>query len=284
MKIEFQTLTDSIASEVRGVDLAEELDDSRFAAIRAAFHERGVLLFRNQQLSETQHIAFSRRFGELEIHIAKQYLLAGHPEIVVLSNKVVNGKPLGIEDAGRFWHSDLSYLQRPSLGSLLYAHEVPPPGAGGDTPFAGMFAAYEALDAAMKKRLAGLRALHSYEQRWQKDAARGMRRAQIEDAERRHIPEVSHPVVRAHPLTGRPALYVNEGFTLRIEGLPEDASAALLQELFAHSTRPEFVYTHRWQAGDLLMWDNACVIHSATWYDPACIRHMHRTTITGPEC
>ena len=199
------------------------------------------MLFRGQHLNEEQHIAFSRRFGPLEIHIAKQYLLDAHPEIVVLSNKVEDGKAMGIEDAGRFWHSDLSYMHNPSLGSLLYAHEVPPPEAGGNTPYASMYAAYDALDDAMKARLQNLKAVHSYEQRWQKDAKRGMQRAELKETEREMLPEVSHPVVRTHPITGRPALYINEGFTVRIEGMADSESQALLDELFAHSTQQQFV-------------------------------------------
>lgn len=282
MGITFNALSEAVGAEVSGINLADKIDNATFRRIKRTFHERGVLLFRNQYLTEKQHIDFSRRFGELEIHIARQYLLEGHPEIVVLSNKVAGDRRLGIEDAGRYWHSDLSYLQNPSLGSLLYALEVPPPEAGGNTPYAGMYSAYDALDDAMKNRIKDLRAVHSYEQRWQKDAKRGMERAQLQDGDRKKIPPVSHPVVRPHPVTGRPALYVNEGFTVRIEGLPEGESRDLLNELFTHSTRKRFVYVHQWQANDLIMWDNACVIHSASWYDPAYIRHMHRTTIAGP--
>ena len=155
MSITFNVLSEAVGAEVLDIDLAGKIDDATFRQIKKSFHERGVLLFRDQHLTEDQHIAFSRRFGELEIHVARQYLLEGHPEIVVLSNKVVEGKPLGIEDAGRFWHSDLSYLQNPSLGSLLYAHEVPPPEAGGNTPYAGMYAAYDALADAMRKTYQG---------------------------------------------------------------------------------------------------------------------------------
>jgi len=279
--IEIKPLTETIGAEVIEIDLSDTIDDATFSRIQNTFHECGVLLFRDQHLSNEQHIAFSQRFGDLEIHIAKQYLLKDHPEIVVLSNKVENGKALGIEDAGRFWHSDLSYLPKPSLGSLLYAHEVPPVSAGGSTPFAGMYAAYDALDESLKEHIQDLTAIHSYEQRWQKDAERGMQRSQLKQDEREKLPEVSHPIVRAHPITGRKALYVNEGFTVRVEGMNESESQKLLNELFLHSTDPKFVYTHDWQANDLLMWDNACVIHSASWYDSSYIRHLHRTTIAG---
>ena len=283
MKATFKHLSKALGAEVLGVDLAEAIDKETIADLRDAFHDCGVLLFRNQHIDQEQHIAFSRCFGELEIHIAKQYLLEDHPEIVVLSNRKIDGQAIGIEDAGRFWHSDLSYMRKPSHGSLLYAHEVPPISAGGSTPFASMYAAYDALDDAIKNRLQGLRAVHSYEQRWRLDAQRGMDRAALDDSERKKIPEVSHPIVRPHPITGRPALYVNEGFTVRVEGLPEDESQALLAQLFSHSTQDRFTYLHQWQASDLIMWDNACIIHSATWYDPSYFRHMHRTTIAGPE-
>ena len=272
-------MCEAVGAEVMDIDLADNVDEVTFGQIKTAFHERGVLLFRDQHLTERQHIAFSRRFGELEIHIARQYLLAEHPEIVVLSNKVVDGTRQGIEDAGRYWHSDLSYLQNPSLGSLLYAHEVPPAQAGGETHFAGMYAAYDGLDGAMKKRIRNLRAVHGYEQRWQKDAAQGKERAALANQDRKKIPQVSHPIVRPHPVTGRLVLYVNEGFTIRIEGLPKDESSDLLDELFRHSTKECYVYTHRWRANDLIMWDNACIIHCASWYDPAYTRHMHRTTV-----
>ena len=142
-----------------------------------------------------------------------------------------------------------------------------PPEAGGDTPYAGMYAAYDGLDESLKQRLQGMTAVHSYEQRWQKDAQRGMARAQLDDSDVKKIPEVSHPIVRAHPITGRLALYVNEGFTVRIEGVSENESQTLLEELFAHSAENRFTYTHRWQAHDLIMWDNA-LCHS--------FRHMVR--------
>ena len=281
MNLLFNHLSDAVGSEVSGLDLSKPLDTDNIELIRSTFHDRGVLLFRDQHLNEEQHIAFSRRFGDLEIHIAKQYLLEGHPEIVVLSNKVIDGKPVGIEDAGRFWHSDLSYVPNPSLGSLLYAHEVPPPEAGGNTPYASMYAAYDALDDSLKQRLQGLNAIHSYEQRWQKDAERGMDREKLNDNDRKRIPEVSHPIVRPHPITGRLALYVNEGFTVRIESLPDNESQSLLEELFAHSTQEEFVYSHQWQANDLVMWDNRCALHRGRPWDPIYPRVMHRTTVAG---
>lgn len=274
-------LSPALGAEIRGVDLSQAPDEGTFARIRDAFHAHSVILFRDQSLSEDQHIGFSRRFGPLEIHIAKQYLLPGHPEIVVLSNVVKDGRKLGIEDAGRYWHSDLSYMQKPSLGSLLYALEVP--AEGGDTLFASMYAAHDALPDALKRRIAGLKAIHRYGDRWQKDAAQGRARTALSASDRAATPDAIHPVVRVHPETGRRALYVNEGFTVGIVGMDERESRALLEELFAFSTRPEFAYRHRWKNGDLLFWDNRAVVHAATDYDPGTVRHLHRTTVAGAE-
>ena len=274
-------LAPALGAEIRGVDLSEAPDAATFERIRDAFHAHSVILFRGQSLSEEQHIAFSRRFGPLEIHVATQYLLPDHPEIVVLSNVVENGKPKGIEDAGRYWHSDLSYMRRPSLGSLLYALEVPD--EGGDTLFASMYAAYDALPAELKRRIAGLKAIHRYGDRWQKDAAQGRARPALSAAERQATPDAIHPVVRVHPATGRPALYVNEGFTVGIVGMAEAEARALLAELFEFSTQAAFTYRHRWRKGDLLFWDNRSVVHSATPYDPQTVRHLHRTTVAGTE-
>lgn len=274
-------LSPALGAEIRGVDLSQAPDEGTFARIRDAFHAHSVILFRDQSLSEDQHIGFSRRFGPLEIHIAKQHLLPGHPEIVVLSNVVKDGRKLGIEDAGRYWHSDLSYMQKPSLGSLLYALEVP--AEGGDTLFASMYAAHDALPDALKRRIAGLKAIHRYGDRWQKDAAQGRARTALSASDRAATPDAIHPVVRVHPETGRRALYVNEGFTVGIVGMDERESRALLEELFAFSTRPEFAYRHRWKNGDLLFWDNRAVVHAATDYDPGTVRHLHRTTVAGAE-
>jgi alpha-ketoglutarate-dependent taurine dioxygenase len=279
--ISVHPLAPALGAEIRGVDLATPPDDASFERIRDAFHAHSVILFRDQRLTEEQHIAFSRRFGPLEIHIAKQYLLPGHPEIVVLSNVVENGRPLGIEDAGRYWHSDLSYMQRPSLGSLLYARKVP--AEGGDTLFASMVAAYDGLPAELKRRIDGLKAIHRYGDRWRKDAADGRARPALSDTERQATPDAIHPVVRTHPATGRKALYVTEGFTAGIVGMDEAEGRALLDELFVHSTQAAFTFRHRWRQGDLLFWDNRAVAHSATDYDPQTVRHLHRTTVAGAE-
>lgn len=268
-----------LGAEIVGLDLSRPLDDATFGEVRKAFLDsEGVLILRDQRITPEQHIAFSRRFGPLMIHVLRQFLLPGHPEILLVSNVMENGKPVGLGDAGRYWHSDLSYVAEPSLGSLLHAQEIP--SEGGDTSFVNMYAAYETLPAAIKRRIDGKRAIHSYRNSY--DRMQGTTwRPPLTEAQKAEVQEVAHPVVRTHPETGRKALFVNEGFTSRIVGLPEEESRDLLQFLFAHSNQPRFAYRHRWQEHDLVFWDNRCAIHYAHGCPPELRRHMHRTTVQG---
>ena len=280
MNIEIRPLSDVLGAEVIGADLARFEDDAQYTRIHQALLDYGVLAIRNQQIKPEQQIAFSRRFGELEIHVLDQFLLPDHPEILRISNKTFNGQPVGLQDAGNEWHTDLSYQACPALGSLLYALEIPP--EGGDTLFANLYAAYDALADVMKARLDGLRAIHAYAQYHERSRhkARGQARSDMTDIQRARVPEVSHPLVRTHPETGRKALYLSPGLTVGIEGLNE-AGQALLKMLNEHATQPAFTYRHRWQLHDVLFWDNRRTIHLATAYDPQYTRHMHRTTIKG---
>lgn len=280
MNIEIRPLSEVFGAEVIGADLARFGDDEQFERIHHALLDHSVLAIRDQQITPEQHIAFSRRFGELEIHVLDQFLLPDHPEILRISNKTVNGQPIGLQDAGNEWHTDLSYQAHPALGSLLYALEIPP--QGGDTLFASLYAAYDALTDAMKARLEGLRAVHGYAQyhRRSQQKATGQARSDMTDAQRVQVPEVSHPLVRTHPETGRKALYLSPGLTLGIEGLNE-VGQALLKMLNEHATQPAFTYRHRWKLRDVLFWDNRCTIHLATGSDPQYTRHMYRTTIKG---
>ena len=201
-------------------------------------------------------------------------------EILLVSNKKRDdGTPYGFEAAGRYWHSDISYKEKPALGSMLYAVEIPP--EGGDTHFADMRRALEALPAETRRRIEGRRALHSYTRNFAKDRAMDAGRPALSKDQQSQVPDVSHPMVRTVEDTGARALYVNPGFTFAIEGMDEAESGPLLDELFAHSTRPEFIYVHKWRPHDMLCWDNRAVMHLATLYDPAHTRHMRRTTIEG---
>jgi alpha-ketoglutarate-dependent taurine dioxygenase len=272
-----------LGAEITGLDLAQPLDETTFRAIEDVFHDRGVIVFRDQELTEEEHIAFSRRFGELEIHVAKQYLMPGHPEILVLSNLFENGRNVGVADGGQFWHSDLSYVANPSRCSLLYAIEVPTRDGRvlGETLFASAEYAYDTLPHRLKARLEGMRAVHRYADRYRKQQEAGGRESLTEE-QLKKVPDVSHPVIRAHPVTSRKVLFVNEGFTVYIEGLPKSESDSLLKELFEHTVRSEGLYAHQWRQGDLLMWDNCLVQHRAIRnYEPPLRRLMHRTTVAG---
>jgi alpha-ketoglutarate-dependent taurine dioxygenase len=266
------------------VDLSQPIDAAAFGEIERLFHDNIVVFFRDQRLTNEQHIAFSRRFGELEIHIVKKYLLPGYPEILLISNvKDIHGEHIGLADAGFTWHSDVSYRRLPSRCSLLYARQVPHRDgrALGDTVFANTIAAYEALSAAMKRRLHGKQAIHRYAMRRRIENSP---RPKLTAAQLAETPDVAHPIVRTHPYTGRKALYVTAGECVGIEGMREDEALDLISELDAHCVRPEFCYRHSWRVGDLVIWDNASAMHLAICdYALPERRLMHRTTVIGTQ-
>jgi taurine dioxygenase len=280
-KLVARPLSRALGAEISGLDLAVPLSADVVSALSQALGTHGILLFANQRLTPEQQIAFSRNFGDLEQHVLSEYNLPGHPEIFMVSNIVENGKPKGRAGAGQYWHSDMSYLKRPSLGSILYALEVPE--VGGDTCFASMYKAYDALSEPMKKMLSGLRAVHDFAHSQQVYLApRNYKPASADQVASR--PPVDHPVIRVHPETGRKALYVNPGMTSHILGLTADESRAILDCLFETSVRPEFVYRHRWRVGDVIFWDNRCVMHNAiNDYGESDRRLMQRTTVGGDE-
>jgi taurine dioxygenase len=268
-----------LGAEIVGVDLSEEIDDQTFQAIDAAYNEHTVIVFRNQQLTPAQHLRFARRFGELEVSPRTQFALPGYPEILLLSNILdADGRPIGNADAGRTWHTDLSYTATPPRGSLLYAVEVPHKERGealGETLFVSTAAAYEALPAARQQALLGLQAIH---RAGAKQYAPG---SQLADAVK-DLPDVIHPVIRTHPVTGRRAIYVRAGECVGIVGMPDVEALPLIEELSDFVTRHEFLYRHQWRVGDLLMWDNCCAQHLAVKdYDLPQRRLMHRVTVNG---
>jgi len=263
-------------------DLAQDIPDSTFREIESAFHDNIVVVFREQQLSSQRHIEFSSRFGELEIHIVEKYLLPGFPEILLISNiRNKAGEHIGLADAGFTWHTDTSYRRRPSRCSLLYAKEVPQRDGEplGDTVFANTIAAYEALSDSMKRRIDGLKAIHRYSERRR---VADSPRPKLTAEQLAETPDIAHPIVRTHPYTGRKSLYVTAGECVGIEGMAEDEAVDLIAELDAHCVRPEFLYRHKWQVGDLLIWDNATSMHLAICdYALPQRRLMHRTTVIG---
>ena len=272
MAITTRPLSPTLGVEVSGVDMAAALDAETAGAIRDLWRRHGLVLFRGQQLEEEDLIAFSRNLGPLEIHVRREYLSGKNPEILYVSNMKEDGRPIGIlADTEVGWHYDQIYLPRPAVGSLLYSVIIPE--SRGATSFADMSAAYEALPDTLKHRIDGRKAVQSYE------AFNRSYSVPTSEEQRRKTPDIEHPLVRTHPYTGRKALYICPGMTTRIVGLPEEESASLLAELFAWSTQPRFVYTHTWQLGDALLWDNASTMHRREPFDSTQKRLMKRTTI-----
>ncbi|WP_323614163.1 TauD/TfdA family dioxygenase [Pseudomonas putida] len=276
---EIRPFSGAVGAEIIGLDLAKPVNAEDFSLIHHAHLEHHVLVLRDQRISPEQQIAFSRRFGQLQIHVLKQFLLKGHPEILIVSNIIENGHNIGLGDAGKFWHSDLSYKELPSLGSMLHAQELP--SEGGDTLFADMHKAWDAVPQALRKQVEGRSAAHSYTARYAETKFEGNWRPTLSAEQLAQVQEVIHPVVRTHPENGRKALFVSEGFTTRIVGLPDDESRDVLQQLYALSVLEQNIYRHQWQAHDLVFWDNRSLIHLATGCPAHLRRKLFRTTIQG---
>ena len=271
---------DIIGAEIDGVDLAQPLTDAEFGRIEAAFNKHAVLCFRNQQLDESQLIAFARRFGKVERIFLTHYAHPDYPEIMLVSNIKKNGRDIGHADAGRVWHTDMSYTARPPRATMLYALEVPVEKgvALGDTLFSSAAHAHDSLPSEKQQRIAKLRAIHQVAGRRARTGT-----GQEDQALRYQQPAVVHPVVRTHPHTGRKCLYVSKGECEGIEGMPQDEALALIEELADHTVDARFRHVHRWRVHDLLMWDNCAVQHLAShdyeW--PKHRRLMHRITVGG---
>ena len=278
-RLEARRLSPALGAEIAGVDLTAPVDDARFAQIYDALLAHQVLVFRDQTLNAEQQIALSGRFGPVQIHVLDQYR-AERPEIFWISNLDAAGKPTGEHpDPGALvWHTDGSWHRVPGKVTLLYGIEVPD--RGGDTLFADAYAAYDALDEAFKARLATMRAVHDLDHSRRRTAAK----VQLTPAQKAEIPPVEHPVIQAHPETGRQTIYLGH-HACHIVGLPAPAGAALIERINRLSTRPEFVYRHHWRRRDLVVWDNRCTLHSATPFDTANERRVIRrtTVLCGPR-
>jgi len=275
--MQIKPLSQHVGAEIVGVDLARPLSDDAFRQIEDAYDRYSVLVFRDQELTPEQQIAFARRFGELEISPRTDFALPGYPEILVLSNIIENGKPIGNAEAGRTWHTDMSYTAKPPRGSLLYAREIPIENgrALGDTVFASAAAAFDSLPRERQAALIGLRAIH---RAGAKKYAPG---SKLADAVK-DLPDVEHPVIRTHPATGRKAIYVRDGECVGIRGVAEQESLPLIKELSEMVPQEAFCYRHTWRVGDLLMWDNSMTQHLAiSDYKLPLRRLMHRVTVNG---
>jgi taurine dioxygenase len=267
-----------IGAIATGIDLSKPLDKGAFAALDNAFNTHQVLCIRDQSLSAPQYIAFAKRFGVVTELFLNHYAHPDHPEIARISNIQENGVAQGHADAGRVWHSDMSYLADPPRATLLYALEVPTENgvALGDTEFASATTAYEALAPNVQKQIDDLSAIHDVFGR------RGRTGISVQDQElRQSQPNVIHPVVRVHPITGRKSIYVNEGECIGVEGMAKDDALSLISDLAQSIPNDGARYKHSWRVGDILIWDNCAVQHIATfdytW--PQHRRSMQRITV-----
>ena len=269
-------LAATFGAEVSGIDLGAPVSEETAAELRALFGRALLLVFRDQHLSPEAHIAFSRLFGELEIHVLDQYNASRYPELFVLSNVGPDGRPNRVHpDRGTLvWHTDASWSSRPAYATLLYSEAAPR--QGGHTLFADTLSAFEALSEEDQARFAGLRAVHDLNTSREKAGYGPMPAAQ-----REKVPPIEHPVVRLHPSTGRRGLFLGS-HAHRIVGLSDAESAGTIERLMAHITELRFVHDHTWRAGDLVMWDNRAVLHRATEYDTAAEpRIVRRTVVKG---
>jgi len=278
MALKLRKLSYPLGVEICDVDVAKPMSEQSFGEIYRAFLDNGILLFRNQDITREQHIEFSRRFGELDRHDAlPRDRHPDYPELLLVTNEPKpDGSPSDSRYTGRQWHSDMSFTQVPSLGSLLKSWIVPE--VGGDTVFANMYMAYETLSDGMKAMIADLHGIQLAGTRKINSEQSGVPRA---EEQKRLNPPIAQPVVRVHPETGRKTLYLGEKVK-RFDGFTEAESKPLIDYLNKHATRFEFIYRHQWRTNDIVAWDNRCTMHLALGdFDETQRRHMERTTVLG---
>ena len=279
--METSPLCPAFGLETSAVDASRPLSAGEFAELEQTFFRGQILVLRDQRLTPQQFLAFARRFGPPEPHVIDQF---HHPEesnILILSNRRKNGQSIGLADAGTYFHTDYSYLQVPARATMLYSVEVPK--AGGNTLFANQYAAYDDLSESMKRRIAPMIGVHHYGNRKVADEMSRVAASPLTDEQKAKMPLITHPLVRPHPVTGRKALYAVSGSSYGIVGMPDDEAVALLDELAAHATQPKYVISYRYRVGDVVIWDNASLLHSATLTDPDDPRTLWRITIKEPS-
>jgi taurine dioxygenase len=279
--LQFKPLSNGFGIEASGVDLSQPLSDQAFAALERAFYDHQVLALRAQEITAAQFVAFARRLGPPQPHVIDQF---HHPEdsnILILSNVKKDGQPTGLQDAGSYFHTDYSYLQVPARATTLYSRVVPK--VGGDTLFANQQAAYDDLSDAMKKRIDPLYAIHHYGNRNDLDDQSRTVASVLTAEQKAKMPVITHKVARPHPVTGRKSLYAVSGSSFGIVGMPEDEARGLLDELAAHSTQAKYQLRFKYGVGDIVVWDNASLLHSATLIDPDDARTLWRITMLEPS-
>jgi taurine dioxygenase len=277
---EFTPLSAGFGIEAAGLDLSQRMDPKTFAQFERAFYEHLVITVRAQELTPAQFVAFARRIGPPQPHVIDQFHHPEDPNILILSNVKQDGKPTGLQDAGSYFHTDYSYLQVPARATTLYSRVVPK--VGGDTLFANQQAAYDDLPTAMKKRIDPLMGIHHYGNRNDQDEKSRTVASVLTAEQKAKMPVITHRIARPHPVTGRKSLYAVSGSSFGIVGMPEDEARDLLDELAAHSTQDKYLLRFKYGVGDVVMWDNASLLHSATLIDPDDARTLWRITVLEP--
>ncbi|MGH6609651.1 MAG: TauD/TfdA dioxygenase family protein [Burkholderiaceae bacterium] len=279
--MQLRSLSDGFGVEVQRIDLASQLTYAVFNEIEHEFFAGQVMVFRDQHLTPAQFHAFAKRFGPPEPHVIDQFHHPACADILILSNVIKDGQPTGLADAGTYFHTDYSYLNIPARCTMLYSIVVPK--VGGDTLFANQYAAYDDLSAAMKARIENLVGLHHYGNRDDLNEASRTVASVLTDQQKNKMNWVRHRIARPHSVTGRKALYAVSGSSFGIDGMPDDEAIALLDELKAHATQPKHQYRLKYNVGDLVIWDNASLLHSATLVDPTDARTLWRITVKEPS-
>jgi len=267
---------ETLGATVEGLDLSRPLQGDEVEFVMQALGRHGVLRFPKQDLTGVQLKQFSAQLGDLEINVAGGFQEPGHPEVMILSNIVENGGPIGLSDAGQDWHTDMSYSRQIAFANVLYGIKIPMRDGKplGNTEFCNMHAAYADLPEAMKTKLDGMTVLHDFDKFWELMRNReGSRRAPLSEAQRKAKPPVSHPIFLTHPITGRKVLYANPGYSVKINELGEKEGEETLAFLFEHQTQPKYRYANRWQERDVLVWEDFGTIHNAI---PDYGPHEHR--------
>jgi taurine dioxygenase len=278
VELRTRPLRQGFGAEILDVDL-RQADEATLNQVVAAFHRHGAILLRGQVMTPGDLTDFIARFGEPEDHTLKEFTVPGHPKVYRLSNRVVEGKPIGAHNDGVGWHTDYSYKPEPVMATMLYAVEVP--AEGSDTLLADCVAAWNALPPDRRKALEGLVLHHSYQHFM---ATREYGARELSDELKAQNPDVYHPLVRTHPADGRKALWPSTGTVIEVMGMPNPEGLNLVQELVDFITQDRFVHRHKWQVGDILMWDNRCTLHTGTLYDGTkYIREMHRLWVRGDK-
>ena len=275
-----RSLAPGFGLEAFGLHISRPLSAAEFGELEQTFFRAQVLVLRAQSLAPAEFVAFARRFGPPEPHVIDQFHHPDDPNILILSNVVIDDEPQGLADAGTYFHTDYSYLAVPARATLLYSIEVP--SVGGNTLFANQYAAYDDLPETTKRAIEPLVAIHHYGNRNDQDEKSRSVASVLTEEQKAKMPLITHPIVRPHPVTGRKALYAVSGSSFGIVGMPDDEACALLDELAAHATQEKYRYSLEYGVGDVVVWDNASLLHSATLTAPDDPRTLWRVTVKEP--